>query len=88
MTVVASLAFLVAALVAVGAISGSVLRYRDSVLANLAAHRDVPTTRAFEFRVFEFGRQPVVVGNGKVRRIAQRAATRRPAMPAGWRAAA
>ena len=84
--ILASLAFLAAAILAVVTMAGTVLRYRDSVLANLAAHRDIAETRDFHFRVFEFGRQPVSVG--KVRRIAQRAAKRRPVMPAGWRAAA
>lgn len=88
MTILASLAFLLSALVAVGAMAGTVLRYRDSVLADLDAYRDVPATRDFHFRVFEFGRQPVATFNSNVRRIAKRASTRRPVMPAGWRAAA
>lgn len=88
MTLLAPLAFLVVALFAIGAMAGTVLRYRDSVLANIAASRDIAATRDFHFRVFEFGRQPNLAGSAKLRRIGQRASTRRPVMPAGWRAAA
>ena len=86
--ILASLAFLAAAFVAIVVMAGSVLRYRDSALANLAAHHDIAETRDFHFRVFEFGRQPISTGSGKVRHLGQRASTRRPVMPAGLRAAA
>ena len=86
MTMLASLAFLVAALVGIVAIAGSVLRYRDSVLANLAANRAIHATRDFEFRIFEFGRQTASVG--KIRRSVQRVTVRRAVTTAGWRAAA
>jgi len=86
MTLLAPLAFFVAALVGIVAIAGSVLRYRDSVLATLAANRDIQATRDFDFRVFEFGRQTATVG--KIPRSGQRVVGRRAATFAGWREAA
>lgn len=86
MTLLAPLAFLAAALAASFAILGTVLRYRDVVLANIAATRDLPGTRSFEFRVFDFVPQSVTVS--KARRGGQRIAARRPVTPVGWRAAA
>ena len=86
MTFLAPLAFLVATLVTVGALALTVLRYRDSVLANFAADRDVDLSRDFHFQVVEFGRQ--ASSTGRVRRGGQRVATRRPITNAGWRAAA
>ena len=88
MTILASLAFLLAAFVAIGVMAGTVLRYRDSILADFAAYRAVPATRDFHFRVFEFGRQPVAPCNSNVRRIGKRSPLGRPVMSAGWRAAA
>ncbi len=86
MTVLASLAFLASAAVASAAIWGTVLRYRDTVLANIAAARDIPTTRSFDFRISDFVSQPMAVS--KARRSGQRVATRRPVTYAGLRAAA
>ena len=88
MSILAPLVFLLAALVAVAVIAGTVLRYRDSVMANLADNRDLPATRDFDFKVFEFGGQPVSANEGKIRRIGKRFPARRSVMPAGWRAAA
>jgi len=88
MTILASLAFFLAASLAVGAMARTVLRYRKSVLADLAVYRDIATTRDFHFRVFEFGRQPVATFNTNVRRIGKRSPAQRSIMPAGWRAAA
>lgn len=86
MTFVAPLAFLFATLVTVGAIALTVLRYRDSVMATIAADRDVEISRDFHFQVVEFGRQSS--STGKIRRGGQRAVTRRAVTNAGWRAAA
>jgi len=88
MTILASLAFLVAACVAVGAIAGTVLRYRESVLSDLAGYRSIAADRDFHFRVYEFGRQPVATFNSNVRRIGKRIPVQRSIKPAGWRAAA
>ena len=88
MSILAPLAFVLAALVSVVAMAGTVLRYRDSVLANLATDRNVPATCDFNFTVFEFGRQPVSASDKKIRQIGRRSPTRRLVMPAGWRAAA
>lgn len=84
----ASLVFLAAAVIALGAVAGAVLRYRESVMANLAGYRDLATTRDYHFRVFAFGVQPMGMGSDKVRRIGQRPAVRFSVTPAGWRAAA
>ena len=88
MTILASLAFFLAATAAIVAIAGTVVRYRASVLADLASYRDIAANRDFHFRVFEFGRQPAATFNNNVRRIAKRSPAQRSIMPAGWRAAA
>lgn len=84
----ASLSFLVAVVVALGALGGTVLRYRESVAADLVAFRDLPETRDIHFRVFAFGGQPVLAASNKLRRNGQRVAARPAAKPAGWREAA
>ena len=88
MTILASLVFFLAAAVAFVVIVGTVLRYRESVLADLAGYRDIAANRDFHFRVFEFGRQPLATFNSNVHRIGKRIPAQRSIKPAGWLAAA
>lgn len=88
MTVLASLAFVLAASVAIGAMLGTILRYRESLLADLAGYRDLTADRDFHFRVFEFGRQPGTIYTNNVRPFGKRNLAQRSITCADWRAAA
>ena len=88
LTVLASLAFLAAALVAVATVKATWSQYRDVVLGNIAALGRVGNEREFRVTLAALARRPMPAGQVFIRRQPHRAATRGPVRTPARRAAA
>jgi len=88
LTVLASLAFLAAALVAVAAVKATWSQYRDVALGNIAALGRVGDEREFRVTLAALARRPMPAGQVVLRRQPHRAATRGAVRTPARRAAA
>ena len=89
LTVLASLAFMAAALVALAAVGATWSRYRDVALGNIAALRQVGDQREFRVTLAALARRPMPAGQVVLRRRPHRTSpVRCPVRPLPQRAAA
>lgn len=86
MSLLASLAFVIAALAVFGALRSTIARFRDAAVANIVAMRDCNELREFRIQAVSVLVRPAVTN--PVRRGTPRAPVRRIKAAEGLRAAA
>ena len=89
LSVLASLAFVAAAVAAVVVVRATWSQYRDMAFANIAALDRIADSREFRVKIAGVGAKPALAGHPGIRRQPHRAARARPAFrPSSRRAVA